>query len=326
MAEAAGVDVELFIRSLLGGFFQGDTVRQLVQQSREVFFAESERLFREGQASQFIYFIIDGTVALEREGSDAWTFGPGDVVGVLDADVGAAHHRTATAYSDVHAFALQLRDWEDIQEDDFDLVRLRLIANARNLLHTGLRLAPSCGFDGTGAAQPPREASQLSVEPELNAFGRLLALRVTPAFRLAGTQALLELAHEAKELRATAGETLFEEGDEASAIYLVVAGDVGFERREPEVRARFASTQLVGGYMGFGQECQPATARAVTEVVVVVIQLEHLFEVMEDHFDLARAMLSFMALERIRVQEQAPPVAAIYEIAGGAARRERRGA
>lgn len=311
MAEVAGVDVELYVRSLLGGFFRGDTVRHIVQAAREVFFSASDRLFREGDAPQFIYFLVDGEVHLVREGAEPWAFGQGDVVGVLDADAADLHRRSAIAQTDVHALAVRVRDWHDTQEDNLEMVRLRLQGNARNLLERGLSLAPSCGFEqhvSLGAA--PSLVSQMSLADELNAFERLLSLRLAPAFSLAGTQSLLELAREAREVRLSPGEVLFQEGDEARSFFVNVTGVVSLERRGMEMTAQFGPTALVGGYMGIGQVTYPVTARAETELVAMSIELAHLLEVMEDHYDLIRAMMAFMALERMRVQDAAPPVAA----------------
>ncbi len=310
MAEVAGVDVELYVRSLLGGFFRGDTVRHIVQSAREVFFSASDRLFREGDAPQFIYFVVDGEVLLQKDDAEPWSFGQGDVVGVLDADAGDAHRRTAIARTDVHALALRVRDWHDAQEDDLEVVRLRLVGNARSLLDRGLSLPPSFGFEQeVSLGAPPSLVSQMSLADELNAFERLLSLRLAPAFHLAGTQSLLELAREAREVRLAPGEVLFAEGDEARSFFVNVTGAASLERQGMEMTAQFGPTALVGGYMGIGQVTYPATARADTELVAMSIEVAHLFEVMEDHYDLVRAMMAFMALERIRVQDAAPPVA-----------------
>lgn len=310
MAEVAGVDVELYMRSLLGGFFRGDTVRQMMQVSREVFFSASDRLYRQGAPPQFVYFLVDGEVHLETEDAEPWSFDGGDIVGVLDADSAAAHRRTAIARTDVHALALAVRDWHDIQEDNLEMVRLRLLGNARNLLGRGLSLTPTLGLPQVvSVGAPPSLVTQMDLDSELNAFERLLSLRLAPAFALAGTQSLLELAQEAREVRRGPGEILFEEGEEATHAFVNVTGVVSLEREATQVTAQFGPTTLVGGYLGLGQVTYPVRARAESEVVAMEIEVSHLFEVMEDHYDLVRAVMAFMANERMRVQDAAPPVA-----------------
>ncbi len=95
---------------------------------------------------------------------------------------------------------------------------------------------------------------------------------------------------------------MVENGQKTTSIYVVASGAVAMECDDPEIAVAFGLHRLVGGYAGIGQATWPCTVRATEPTHVIAITIEDLYDVMEDHFDVVRSVMGFLALERERVQ------------------------
>src|SRR5690606_4145826 len=99
-------------------------------------------------------------------------------------------------------------------------------------------------------------------------------------------------------------------GEPNDRLYVVVSGRVRVERRSPAISARFLPVRLVTELSALGHDQHIYDATAETDVSVLCIAKEDLFDVAEDHFRLARALFAYSALERERImalrQERAP--------------------
>ena len=282
------VQRELFLRTLIGRSSLPST-RELAELLRDGFFEAGAVLYAEGSASDQVYFIVRGTVTASKQGGVAHEFGPGSVLGVLDAQQDHPHARTAVALTDVEALVLSAEDRLELMEDSFEHTR-------------GMIRISSVGLADVGYA--PNERGEpgptLAPKPEpLLLIERVFTLRDTPAFRKASIQALVSLAPAADELRLAADQVLFELGETQHVFYVVVAGDIELER--PGLgRACFRAASLLGGGAAFAGSLLRQRARAVTASVVLRLREEDFYDVMEDHFELARSVLSYIAGEHER--------------------------
>lgn len=305
MGEANEVAIEhqLVVRSLMGQAFGGASAARLAGLSREQFFPAGTVIYSVGDPARFVYFVLDGRVDLTVDGLDPWTFTDRGVFGILDAELERPHVRSARAVSDVRAIALRAEDWLDLVEDTFDFTRRRIRRNAADLLRRGLALAPHAGFEHM--ARPHRADERLAPTGHLGAtdpFARLLVLHLTDVFERAGIQSLIRLARGAAELELAEGETIAEEGAPAASLLVVADGSVTISRRDPVISAVFGAGRVVGGYAGVGHERWAVTSRAREHSRILAIGYEELFDVMEDHFDLVRSVMAFLASERERLQ------------------------
>jgi CRP-like cAMP-binding protein len=102
---------------------------------------------------------------------------------------------------------------------------------------------------------------------------------------------------------------LFELGEANHVFFVVVAGRIELER--PGLgRACFRAASLLGGGAAFAGRLAHQRARAVTPTVVLRLREEDFYDVMEDHFELARSILSYLAGEherRLEAAERASP-------------------
>ena len=293
------IERELFLRTTIGRNLP--STRELAELLRAVVFDAGEAIYREGDASDEMYFVRRGKVGLSR-GGVVHEFGPGSVIGILDVEQDKPRGRTATALTDVELLALSSEERLELLEDSFE--------HTRSLIRmTATRLDESGRYGGAELDL----ATTLAPKPEpLLLIERVFTLRDTPAFRKASIQALVSLAPSADEVRLAAGELLFERGEARGVLFVVVAGCLELECSyangdHSRARHRYGSASLLGGAPSFGDALARQSARALTPAVVLRLREEDFYDVMEDHFDLARSALSYLASENERRLDEAEP-------------------
>jgi CRP-like cAMP-binding protein len=290
------VQRELFMRSMAIGALSS-AARQLGNAMREVFFEAGSVIYELGSPADDVYFIVSGSVKLVRDGAPAWELGPRSVVGGMDADLDRPRSRTAVALTDVEALVLRNDDRLEVLEDNFEQTR-RLILFVGERLHQLTLALPSGGFGDPAEPGPEPEAEPLPL------VERVLSLRDVPAFSKASIQALVTLAPAAEELRIDAGQTLFRSGEVRGVFFVIARGLIELERSQPPGKARFGPASIVGGSSAFGDMERFYTARAVRASVLLRIREDDFFDVMEDHFDLARSVMAYMSAQREQVMDQ----------------------
>jgi CRP-like cAMP-binding protein len=252
-----------------------------------------KRLFAQGEPPEFIFFVRDGRVRLEREGSSPWTFEGRSVIGVFDALLERPHTRTAVAETNLHLLKLRTEHWLALLEDSFGLARSAL-ANSVSIV------AALEARQWATQAQPRGEIAVAvsSVEPRLGFIERVAILAEIPLVRSAGIQVLVELAESVEELTFQPGDTLFRHGEPGGRALLVLQGDVAAERSDLSLQVLFGPGSFVGGVASLGDPVAAWQARAATYVRVLSMNIEDWFDLMEEHFDLVRSALSALALRR----------------------------
>jgi CRP-like cAMP-binding protein len=296
---------EVFLRAMAPSKAAASTAGALADLIEDVFFDKGSRIWRRGEAPEHIFFIVAGTVRLELEGAESWEFSERSVVGVIDAALERPRARTAICKTHVHALRLRHDDWFEFLEENFELMR-GIVINAL----TGLRgimssLAPSGGFPGVpDPTAVPGASIDLETATKLNPVERIIVLRGVQAFKRTGIQVIASLAEYVEELRLRPGEQM-EMRSSDRWLAIVVGGVVEIEGGHPVLNARFPPRSVVGGISMVGLD-PPNTSstyalRAVTASILFRLHIEDLFDVMEDHFELARAVLAHASEERERL-------------------------
>ena len=288
---------EIFLRTMTVGRPISTTAKLLGEAMREVFFEAGSVLYEEGSASDDLFFIMQGVVALRRGGAPDWEFGPNSVIGILDADLDRPHARKAVALTDVEALALRTEDRLEVLEDNFEQTRAVILFTASRVHELALDLPDSVcekELDHGPEIGPER----------LPLVERVLLLHDTAAFRRAGIQARVSLAPVADEFRVRAGDTLFRAGEVTGVFFVVASGTIELEHENSKRRLRFGPGSIVGGGAAFGDVERLYAAHALSDAVLLRLREEDFFDVMEDHFDLARSVLGYIAQEQEHVVEQ----------------------
>jgi CRP-like cAMP-binding protein len=297
---------EMFFRQIAPATGVTSAARIMAGLITDVFYEKGAQIYRAGDAPQHIFFIVHGTVHLEAEGSEPWVFQDRSVIGAIDAFLERPRARTATCKSDVHVLRLGLDDWHEVMEEHFELTRGILRNSLSGLRSLVLGLAPAGGFSPVPEplSNVPGATIDHASSARLNIVERIIVLRDVGAFRRAGIQVIASLAEHVEELRLAAGDTLSISSRDRS-IVLVVGGVVELEGGEPHLSARFSPRAIVGGISMLTLDPASAasayTLKAATSAILFRLRTEDLFDVMEDHHELARALLAHGAEERERL-------------------------
>ncbi len=191
-----------------------------IDKAPEIVLADGERLFSQGDPPDRLYFIIDGRLAVTRDGDSRGeqvhiaTLGPGEVVGEIGILQGIP--RTANVTAEGRATLMAVNEsifWRAVVENDITARELGELAMRRHagaliasMFHTGtvprlgggtvedLEIGPDCDVYRRG---DPAEFFYLLVEGELEEFvetpaGGLRLLRSYRAPDCFGDQGLLE--------------------------------------------------------------------------------------------------------------------------------------
>ena len=130
---------------------------------------------------------------------------------------------------------------------------------------------------------------------------RVLLIRRVPAFASGAVQALVSLAERARVRRADAGETLFSEGDPSEMVWMVARGRVHLSRAGSPLVLHRGPAELVTHLAELTVAPRTFTATAAVPSVLLGIHREELLDRLEEHFELARSILAFLAAEQERL-------------------------
>jgi CRP-like cAMP-binding protein len=292
------IERELALRAGAGAATSAQ-IAQLAGLARVVAFASGEPLCTAGATTDRLYLVMEGEVELPSSGAPSWHATPGTLLGVLDALMDRRCARTAIARTDVRALEIHVDDYLAFLSDNVDLC-LAMIAELAAGLHRamlGLR-DPTVLFDGAGG--PP---ARLTKGGGLAVVDRLLLLQRVPAFRRATVQALASLAARAEVEPIEAGVDLFEEGDPSDTIWIVARGRVHLVRQELTVPLHRGPSQLVTHLAELALGPREFTAITTERSVLLRIHREDLLDRLDEHFELARSILGFLAGERARLND-----------------------
>lgn len=293
------VEHELFMRTFFAVQPPLRVMNQFASNVRDLYLDEGEVIFERGQPPRRIYFVVEGTVQMEDAQGLKWIFEARSLVGIGDANLGRPHARTATAATDVHLLAVEVEDYFDILEDNFDFARTLLLSTCRRVHELALELPPDEVFPAP--TERSLEQPWLAVK-RLNDVQKLLILRNTDFAEGAPIQPLVVLARAAVEKRLEPGDVLVDRDDALDRAWFVGDGLLVVERDEPELRGRFQAGSFVLGIAGLGHDRSPYRVEAKEKSVVIGVPKEALYDMMEDHFGLARQAFAYLSRNNERVR------------------------
>lgn len=252
-------------------------------------------LYRRGEPTDWHYFIVEGAVRLEADDAPSWTFDAPALVGTFDLLAQRVRSRTAVATSDVVALRVASEDWLEMLEDGFESTRMVLhgFSAGISILHVEL-----------GASPPP--AAEVAIVapasgPPLGFYDRIVLIEAIDAFATDDAQALANLAAIAEEQVFAAGEAVSVRGVADERITVVVAGRVEGTRAEGALGETYGAGSLVFGVSALGANAGAFEAIAAEPTRVLRIEREDYFDLLEEHFGLARAAMKALTLERERL-------------------------
>lgn len=280
----------------------------VAEYTRERFFAAGEHLQVEGRPVTTLHFVISGEVELYRGGRALRRMGPKTVVGGLAAFARASNGYDVVALEDTVTLEINAEDTRDIFEDHFPLLRAVINGLAREVLSTRKKAGPHAGYSNEVAEDcpcPPRP---------LDLVERMARLR--DSIFTSRLDAIAEIAREAVEERVEAGEYLWHEGEPSGFYYVMVAGRVECRSEETGQTFRFGSGDAVGVLDAAAGDPRWYDARVASDMVALRIDIETLFDIFEDQFDLAMDLVALMAGAILRFYDDQARLSAVPDEAG----------
>jgi CRP-like cAMP-binding protein len=294
MVDDSPVDVialELFMHELVGTAPTRRVASRLAARTRRARYGPGDTLHRAGERTGLIHLVTQGEIELSSPEAEPQRIGAPGTVGFSDFIQRRAHARTAVTVGDVRSLVLHGNDLLEVVEEDAEFAQTVVVQAAEQLLLLQMDLAPDGGFPSVVTEDAARGG-----RAHLTLADRILALR--GAFSDAGIHTLATLAGTANEITLAPGQKLRSQGDPARSFFVVASGIIRAERVSPAVRARFGPGSIVGGIAAVGATEHAYTSVAESPAVLLRIHDDLLFDVMEDHGDLLRALFAELGAER----------------------------
>ncbi len=143
---------------------------------------------------------------------------------------------------------------------------------------------------------------------------KILLLKGIDLFADANDEALAFVVHVAEEEHYAEGDQIFAQGDPGDALYLILNGRVRLIMQEDEKEIEIAvltKGDSFGEYGVLDAHSRPTSAMAVTDCVLLRIDRDDLFHVLEDHIEIVKKMFVVL-MGRLR-KNLAPTVAQLDE-------------
>jgi CRP-like cAMP-binding protein len=116
--------------------FQGvrtESLARVAAIAREASCDARQLLFRENEGADTMFLILEGRVALVRNGQPAQELGAGQIVGALELLAGECHRESAMATQPVRVLQIDQQEFYEAMAEDFNITRGIL----RALIHLG---------------------------------------------------------------------------------------------------------------------------------------------------------------------------------------------
>lgn len=228
-----------------------------------------------GERLRGVHLILDGHITSATR-SQTWP--AHHVFGALEVLANRAVTTSAIAATDVRTLELSATDVGEVLEDNFGV----LLATLRELASRLLDTAPSPACRCCVATTAP-----------LGLVERLILLRQQLPFASARLQALATLAHASEEVRWPAGTIIARAGEPASGGLVIVDGAAR------ALHSDHVQYLEAGSAIGHLETLAGAAYRATIETTQPVRALRSgasaIFDVLEDHTDVALAMTATFA-------------------------------
>ncbi|MEM8609186.1 MAG: cyclic nucleotide-binding domain-containing protein [Myxococcota bacterium] len=286
--ESLGMDAFerfLFLRTIpVLSALPADVVRVVAAHTRQAIYPDGSFVYRQGQPATHVHYIVDGSIEIRRNGQPVRTLVKTEVAGGISAMAGDDQGYDGVAVGDTVTLRIASDDTQEILEDHFVLLRGILEGTGREVLRALRQLGPNAGFE-TSASEVPY------YERALDLVEKMAFLRQSVVLQQSHIDAVSDLAQEVEEKRFEAGTELWLPGAASPYFLLLVSGSVECDAEDPVQHFVLGPGDSVGANEATAGEPRWFRARAREDVVALKIDVETFYDILEDHFDMALALL-----------------------------------
>jgi CRP-like cAMP-binding protein len=280
---------ELALRAGLGAGGTANDLDRLIAMARVVVLEPGEALCEVGEAVDRVYQLEAGELHVQIADREL-ALAPTGMVGLVDLLQRRPHGCTVRAASASRLLEIPADDYLDLLEDSFQLTQQLIESWAIELVDDamhGVLLAP---LIEPGVLVQRRS----SMDIELTAVDRIVLLGATAAFEGATMQALANLAASVRERRCVPDEVIIRTGDRREVLAILVRGTAVVELESGIPRRAADLLSHVHELADTARFDVIATAPAL----LLEIARDDLASCMEEHFELARSLLGYLAATR----------------------------
>lgn len=288
---------EIFVRSFFVTRPPPTLAQALVGAMKDHDYAAEDVIFEAGQRPVTVFFVVEGEVDLVGEDGLRWSFGEQSVIGIMDAVLDRPRVRRAVARTDAHLLSIRFQDYLELLEDHFDFAKGALEGAHQTIHETSRALPPDQVFKAPETT--PIISESIVEHRPMNLLERLLVLHNAPMFKTAPVQSLVSLAVQAEEERWSEGEGV-DAGQPSTVLRFVAVGRIRAE--QPPIVGHFGPGDLVGAHAAIGHPGTIYRLTAEVDSVLVCVQKEDLYDLMEDHARLTQSAFAFAAQENERAR------------------------
>lgn len=287
----AWFDRMIMLRTMLG--LRELTTNELApwaEHSRERRFAVGDLLHVEGKSIEKVYLFQYGQVEMSWGGIPFRTIeGPGGV-GVLGGLARLPEGHQSKALTDIIALEFELRDFIDLFEENFRSFKRLMQGLAGQAVAARKMLGPTAGF-----------SNEINPDPEdfpderLNLVHRIWMLRRTFGDGTGRLDPLAEMAADCEEIRHAPGESIWKVGDPSDHYLAILKGAVLCSAPGTEQTFRFGPDDIVGAMDSTANIERWYDVVVERELVALKVPIQTMFDVFEDHMDVALGMVANLA-------------------------------
>ncbi|MEM7136441.1 MAG: cyclic nucleotide-binding domain-containing protein [Myxococcota bacterium] len=273
-----------------------DVVRVIAAHTSQQTFDDGAHVYRSGQSAGCVHFVVNGEIALGGHQDAIRVLGPRDIVGDISAMTGDTQVHDGVALGATTTLEIMSGDMQEVLEDHFVLLRRVVENTARRVLQALRQLGPMAGFE-----QPEPQGAY--PKRPLDLVEKMAFFRQSSALHEAHIEAISDLALEVQEVRWPAGTDLWGVGDTATHFLLIVHGAIRCDAENPEQHFVLGPSDSAGANEALAGERRWFRASVEQDLVALKVDVDILYDVLEDHFQMAMSMLRQITVAIGRLDE-----------------------
>jgi CRP-like cAMP-binding protein len=258
-----------------------------------------QTLVREGDSLGSIFVVVDGELAIHRDGGVAGRAVAHDIIGATAGLATDAASWSCVASRASVLLELPIEELEDVLEDRFSILLRWIEETAQRSIALRRGLGSTAGFASTTSLDATSEV------PELALIERVWALRQNELLRTGRIDGLTSLARGAREIRLPEGGLLWTTGERADFIALVVSGTLRAATSDGH-RFAFARNDLVGELETVSERPRWFDAVAERPTVLLALDRDRMLDIWEDHPDVGIEFLRGLSTALLRLPGSLP--------------------
>jgi CRP-like cAMP-binding protein len=275
----------------VGAMLPAAVLRVIAAHLQERTFAPGTLLMRRGEPIDGLHMLIDGGVALTREGASLGDLDAPQTLGFLGILARQEGPYDASAKNEVRALELETDTLLELFEDHFELLSATLRYLAERL-YLDMQELPK---EALGMA--PVDLGVVPARP-LDLVEKVLFLRTTSGLTEANVNALALVARQMDEVRVPAGTKFWSIGDPAERVLFIVNGSVRCEAGNGR-EFRYGPGTGAGGIEALADKPRWYSVTAETDVVGLLGHTHQLLDVFENQFRMAMDFMTMLARAEI---------------------------